>query len=70
MDEKDKALIQVISEMKPTSSRESVGFIIRHPGAESDPKYCFGNDPKALEEKWFEGFNPVYEIFKIEKEEK
>lgn len=42
------------------------GYVIRHPGAEGECRFVFGRDPKELIRKYFEGFNPVYEVHKFE----
>lgn len=42
-----------------------IGYVIRHPGVDKTDDhphtFIFGTDPKELKEKYYEGFNPVYE---------
>jgi len=41
-------------------------YVIRHPGTDrvdgAIPTYVCGDDPQALHDQFFEGFNPVYEL--------
>ena len=42
------------------------GYIIRQPGADQNPLYCFGKDPEKLKESYYEGFNPVYAMVRVD----
>lgn len=45
---------------------EVVGYVIRGPGEYKGPSYYFGKDAEELKQKYFEGFNPVYKVVRMD----
>jgi hypothetical protein len=41
------------------STKEAKGYVIQHPGT---LQWIYGQDAKELEDKYYEGFNPVYSL--------
>lgn len=45
---------------------EIFGYVIRHPGEESDMRYIIG-DPEKLKRNYYEVFNPVCALVRLDK---
>lgn len=53
--------------MKKKICGEIWGYVIRHPGEGGPLRYIFGDSPQELEEKYYEGFNPVCALVRLDK---
>lgn len=45
---------------------EILGYVIRHPSESGVMRYCYGDDPEQLKAKYYEGFNPVMAIVRLD----
>ena len=46
---------------------EIFGYVIRHPGEPGEMRYIIGADPEELKRKYYEGFNPVCALVRLDR---